>query len=60
MLIERITLQGNSVSVMRELAPEVTLRSTPAYPEDSYELRQRVGEEGCYRIRPATDVEGEY
>jgi hypothetical protein len=50
MLIERITLEGNTARTMREIAPEITLQSTPsAYPvyRDHVPLQREIGD-GCY------------
>ena len=55
MLIERITLTGHDYEVMRELAPEITLRSVPAYNDYDCNVLQVPHTEpgsGCSHTRP--------
>ena len=51
MLIERITLESNRVLTERELAPEITLRATPAYPtEADYPLMESLGNGNSHTV----------
>jgi hypothetical protein len=56
MLVERITLESDRVQTERELAPEITLRATPAYPEcnDTDNLQLQLGDGNSITL-PAPD-----